>query len=84
MTLLSLYKTESDKLEKKTVYSRSFPSYPSGHATFAGVSAGVFILFFGTDAINFTDKMLLKDYVWAMKYRMRLTRLIYNQVIRKF
>ncbi|WP_025744027.1 vanadium-dependent haloperoxidase [Aquimarina pacifica] len=33
----------------------AFPSYPSGHATFAGVSAGVFIGFFGTDNINFTD-----------------------------
>lgn len=33
----------------------AFPSYPSGHATFAGVSAGVFISFFGTDSINFTD-----------------------------
>lgn len=33
----------------------AFPSYPSGHATFAGVSAGVFIDFFGTDNINFTD-----------------------------
>ena len=34
----------------------AFPSYPSGHATFAGVSAGVFIDFFGTDSINFTDR----------------------------
>lgn len=34
----------------------AFPSYPSGHATFAGVSAGVFIDFFGTDTINFTDR----------------------------
>jgi len=33
----------------------AFPSYPSGHATFAGVSAGVFIGFFGTDSISFTD-----------------------------
>lgn len=33
----------------------AFPSYPSGHATFAGVSSGVFISFFGTDTINFTD-----------------------------
>jgi len=34
----------------------AFPSYPSGHATFAGVAAGVFIDFFGTDSINFTDR----------------------------
>jgi hypothetical protein len=33
----------------------AFPSYPSGHATFAGVSSGVFISFFGTDNIDFTD-----------------------------
>lgn len=33
----------------------AFPSYPSGHATFAGVCSGVFIEFFGTDNINFTD-----------------------------
>ena len=33
----------------------AFPSYPSGHATFAGVGAGVFISFFGTDTIDFTD-----------------------------
>lgn len=33
----------------------AFPSYPSGHATFAGVGAGIFINFFGTDSINFTD-----------------------------
>jgi len=33
----------------------AFPSYPSGHATFAGVSSGVFISFFGTDSIDFTD-----------------------------
>ena len=33
----------------------AFPSYPSGHATFAGAAAGVFIDFFGTDAIDFTD-----------------------------
>ncbi|WP_179218123.1 vanadium-dependent haloperoxidase [Dokdonia pacifica] len=34
----------------------AFPSYPSGHATFAGVSAGVFAQFFGGDAIGFTDR----------------------------
>ncbi len=34
----------------------AFPSYPSGHATFAGVAAGVFIDFFESDAINFTDR----------------------------
>jgi len=34
----------------------SFPSYPSGHATFASAAAGVFIDQFGTDAINFTDR----------------------------
>ena len=34
----------------------AFPSYPSGHATFAGVSAGVFISFFGSDNIDFTDR----------------------------
>lgn len=34
----------------------AFPSYPSGHATFAGVSAGVFIGFFGTDSVDFTDR----------------------------
>ncbi|WP_298781819.1 vanadium-dependent haloperoxidase [uncultured Polaribacter sp.] len=34
----------------------AFPSYPSGHATFAGVAAGVFINFFGSDNINFTDR----------------------------
>lgn len=34
----------------------SFPSYPSGHATFASAAAGVFIGQFGTDAINFTDR----------------------------
>ncbi|NRD20105.1 vanadium-dependent haloperoxidase [Winogradskyella eckloniae] len=34
----------------------AFPSYPSGHATFAGVAAGVFIDFFGTDTISFTDR----------------------------
>ncbi|WP_299601910.1 vanadium-dependent haloperoxidase [uncultured Aquimarina sp.] len=34
----------------------AFPSYPSGHATFAGVGAGVFIGFFGTDNISFTDR----------------------------
>ncbi|MCG1036824.1 vanadium-dependent haloperoxidase [Polaribacter sargassicola] len=33
----------------------AFPSYPSGHATFAGVAAGVFIDFFNTDNIDFTD-----------------------------
>ncbi|MCB4797705.1 vanadium-dependent haloperoxidase [Neotamlana laminarinivorans] len=33
----------------------AFPSYPSGHATFAGAAAGIFIDFFGTDNINFTD-----------------------------
>lgn len=34
----------------------AFPSYPSGHATFAGAGAGVFISFFDTDNINFTDE----------------------------
>ena len=34
----------------------AFPSYPSGHATFAGAAAGVFIDFFETDNINFTDR----------------------------
>lgn len=34
----------------------AFPSYPSGHATFAGVSAGVFASFFGSDAVAFTDR----------------------------
>ena len=34
----------------------AFPSYPSGHATFAGVSVGVFIGFFGTDSVDFTDR----------------------------
>lgn len=34
----------------------SFPSYPSGHATFAGAAAGVFIDQFGGDNINFTDR----------------------------
>ncbi len=34
----------------------AFPSYPSGHATFAGAAAGVFIDFFGGDAINLTDR----------------------------
>ncbi len=33
----------------------AFPSYPSGHATFAGAAAGVFIDFFETDNISFTD-----------------------------
>lgn len=33
----------------------AFPSYPSGHATFAAAAAGVFINFFGTDNISFTD-----------------------------
>lgn len=33
----------------------AFPSYPSGHATFAGAGAGIFIDFFGTDNVNFTD-----------------------------
>ncbi|WP_405206632.1 vanadium-dependent haloperoxidase [Aquimarina sp. LLG6339-5] len=34
----------------------AFPSYPSGHATFAGAGAGVFIAFFGSDSVNFTDR----------------------------
>lgn len=34
----------------------AFPSYPSGHATFAGVAAGVFIDFFGSENINLTDR----------------------------
>ena len=34
----------------------AFPSYPSGHATFAGAAAGVFIDFFGGDDINVTDR----------------------------
>ena len=34
----------------------AFPSYPSGHATFAGAAAGVFIDFFGADATNLTDR----------------------------
>ena len=34
----------------------AFPSYPSGHATFAGAGSGVFIDFFGGDATNFTDR----------------------------
>lgn len=34
----------------------AFPSYPSGHATFAGVSAGVFAHIFGGDTIEFTDR----------------------------
>lgn len=33
----------------------AFPSYPSGHATFAGVSAGVFKDFFTNDSVDFTD-----------------------------
>lgn len=37
----------------------AFPSYPSGHATFAGAAAGVFIEFFGTDSIDFTDNTYL-------------------------
>ena len=34
----------------------AFPSYPSGHATFAGAAAGVFTGFFGSDTIDFTDR----------------------------
>ena len=42
----------------------AFPSYPSGHATFAGAAGGVFIDFFGTDAIDFTDNTYLGfDYI---------------------
>ena len=33
----------------------TFPSYPSGHSTFASAAAGVFIHHFG-DATNFTDR----------------------------
>ncbi|WP_179345708.1 vanadium-dependent haloperoxidase [Winogradskyella ursingii] len=33
----------------------SFPSYPSGHATFAGAAAGVFIDIFGGDSIHFLE-----------------------------
>ncbi|WP_075341760.1 vanadium-dependent haloperoxidase [Tenacibaculum agarivorans] len=40
----------------------AFPSYPSGHATFAGAAAGVFIGFFKTDSINFTDQTY-SDYI---------------------
>lgn len=32
-----------------------FPAYPSGHSTFAGMSSGVFIAFFG-NSTNFTDR----------------------------
>ncbi|NQZ43331.1 MAG: vanadium-dependent haloperoxidase [Flavobacteriaceae bacterium] len=42
----------------------AFPSYPSGHATFAGAASGVFIAFFETDNIAFTDNTYLGfDYV---------------------
>lgn len=34
----------------------AFPSYPSGHATFAGAAAGVFSSLFEGDSINFTDR----------------------------
>lgn len=34
----------------------AFPSYPSGHATFAGAASGVFEGFFGGDSVNFTDR----------------------------
>ncbi|MEM9051866.1 MAG: vanadium-dependent haloperoxidase [Bacteroidota bacterium] len=44
----------------------AFPSYPSGHATFAGAAGGVFIDFFETDNINFTDRTYAGfDYVIA-------------------
>lgn len=33
----------------------TFPSYPSGHSTFASAAGGVFIDFYG-DVINFTDR----------------------------
>jgi hypothetical protein len=33
----------------------AFPSYPSGHATFAGAAAGIFIDFFGSDNMSITD-----------------------------
>lgn len=33
----------------------AFPSYPSGHATFAGASAGVFKSFFENDNMEFSD-----------------------------
>jgi hypothetical protein len=33
----------------------TFPSYPSGHSTFASAAAGVFIDYFG-DTVNFTDR----------------------------
>lgn len=37
-----------------THFSPAFPSYISGHATFAGAWAGVMRAYFGTDAIAFT------------------------------
>lgn len=33
----------------------AFPSYPSGHATFADAAAGIFIDFFGSDNMSITD-----------------------------
>jgi len=52
-------------LSRFTVESNpAFPAYPSGHATFAATGAGVFIDFFGTDEIDFTDNTYLDfDYV---------------------
>ena len=34
----------------------AFPSYPSGHATFAAAGASVFANIFGSDSVDFTDR----------------------------
>lgn len=40
--------------EALAMYTPPFPAYTSGHATFAGVHAGVMAAFFGSDNISFT------------------------------
>ncbi|PHI21284.1 hypothetical protein CEQ90_02470 [Lewinellaceae bacterium SD302] len=51
-----------------TTPNPAFPSYPSGHATFASAAGGVFIDFFGTDYIDFTDNTYL-DFNYITEFK---------------
>jgi len=47
--------TTADPAWESLIPTPPFPSYTSGHSTFSGAASRVLALFFGTDAVAFTD-----------------------------